>query len=109
VAGVSEGEASGAEGQFPDVEVGDVSGQLPPWLVEAGEIVDEGDVELGDPRLQWPHPRARQLAACGGDRCAGAQVVEYVAQCGGALHEVVDRAEHGGVGSGRDGTWHAIQ
>ena len=80
-----------------------MSGQLSPWLVEAGELGDERCVELGDPCSQWPHPRARQFAACGGDRCAGAQVVEYVAQCGGALHEVVDRAEHGGVGGGRDG------
>ena len=83
--GVSEGEVSGAEGQFPDLEVGDVSGQLSPGLVEAGEIVDERCVQLGDPRLQGPHPRTRQLAACGGDRCAGAQVVEHVAQCGGGI------------------------
>jgi hypothetical protein len=39
--GVSEGEVSDAEGQFPDLEVGDVSGQLSPWLVEAGEVGDE--------------------------------------------------------------------
>jgi preprotein translocase subunit YajC len=33
---------------------------------------------------------------------AGAQVVEHVAQRGGALHEVMYRAEHGGVRGGRD-------
>ena len=40
--GVSEGEVSGAEGQFPDVEVGDVSGQLSPGLVEAVKSVMNG-------------------------------------------------------------------
>jgi hypothetical protein len=48
--GVAEGEVPGAEGQFPDLEVGDVSGQLSPRLVEVGEVGDERGVQPGDPR-----------------------------------------------------------
>jgi hypothetical protein len=50
-----------------------------------------------------PHPWGRPFAACRGDRRAGAQVVEHVAQRVGGLHEVVYRAEQGGVGHTVDG------
>ena len=78
--GVAEGEVSGAEGELPDLEVGDVLGQLPPWLVEAGEIGDERGVQVGDPCPQRPQPWAGPFAACRGDRRAGTQMVEDVAQ-----------------------------
>jgi hypothetical protein len=48
--GVAEGDVSGAEGKFANLQVGDVFGQLLPRSVEAGEVGDERCVQLSHPR-----------------------------------------------------------